>query len=138
MDDWIDILAAPLDIAAAYASVTHPDAGGVDVFVGTTRAEARPDGVALLALDYEAYTEMAIEQLKTLRDEAKRRWPICRVAILHRVGRVEVGQPSVVIATSCPHRAESFEATRFLIDELKKVAAIWKKDVWADGRAQWK
>jgi molybdopterin synthase catalytic subunit len=137
MGDWIDILLDELGVAAAIDSVSHPEAGGIDVFIGVTRSEKRADGVELLALDYEAYNEMAVEQMNKLLDQAKAKWPICRAAILHRVGRVVIGQASVVIAVSCPHRGQAFEACRFLIDELKKSVTIWKKEVWADESATW-
>lgn len=137
MGDWIDILLEELNISAAIDSVCHPEAGGIDVFLGVTRAEKRADGVDLVALDYEAYREMAVEQMGKLVEAAKQKWPICRAALLHRVGRVEIGKASVVIAVSCPHRGQAFEACRFLIDELKKSVTIWKKEVWADESASW-
>lgn len=137
MGDWIDILLDDLGIADAIASVSHPEAGGIDVFIGVTRAEKRADGVELVALDYEAYNEMAIEQMNALAGQAKAKWPICRLAIIHRVGRVAIGRASVVIAVSCPHRGQAFEACRFLIDELKKSVTIWKKEVWADQSSNW-
>jgi molybdopterin synthase catalytic subunit len=137
MDDWIDILPNAIDAAGAVDSVLHPSAGGVDVFLGTTRAETRADGVPLIALDYEAYREMAIEQMRSLVAAAKKRWPIARVTLLHRVGRVAVSEASVLIAVSCPHRGQAFEACRFLIDELKKSVTIWKREVWEDESVSW-
>lgn len=138
MDDWLDILETPLDFAAITASVSHPSAGGVAVFLGVTRAETRADGVGLVALDYEAYGEMARGQLKDLARRARERWPaISRLAVLHRTGRVAIEQASVVIAVSSPHRAEAFEACRWLIDTLKAEVAVWKKEVWGDGRGTW-
>jgi molybdopterin synthase catalytic subunit len=80
---------------------------------------------------------MAQQQLHALAEETRRRWPILRLALLHRVGRVEIGQPSVLIAVSTPHRAEAFEACRFLIDRIKAEATIWKKEVWEDGSSSW-
>ena len=138
MDDWIEILDTPLDAAAAIASVGHPTAGGIDVFLGTTRAERRADGVELVALDYEAYVEMAVEQLTAIVEAARTRWPIARACVLHRTGRVAVGEPSVIIAIASPHRGQAFEACRFVIDELKRVATIWKREVWADESMTWK
>ena len=117
--------------------VTDPAAGGVCVFLGTTRGETSPTGQALSALDYEAYAEMAERQLADLAQRARERWPICRLALLHRVGRVAVGEASVLIAVSTPHRAEAFEACRWLIDTLKAELAVWKKEVWADGSTTW-
>jgi len=117
--------------------VTDGRAGGIAVFLGTTRAEARPDGVELTALDYEAYPEMASRQLEDLAARARARWPILRLALLHRTGRVALGEPSVLIAVSTPHRSEAFDACRWLIDTLKAEAAIWKKEVWEDGKGTW-
>jgi molybdopterin synthase catalytic subunit len=138
MDDWIDILGKPLDVATAVSFVTEPNAGGIAVFLGTTRAEQTPKNRSLLALDYEAYLDMAQGQLHELAREAGRRWPILKLALLHRIGRVAVGEPSVIVAVSTPHRSEAFDACRWLIDTLKAEVAIWKKEIWADGTATWK
>jgi molybdopterin synthase catalytic subunit len=137
LTDWIEILTSPLSPADAARFVTDPAAGGIGLFLGTTRQEQNPAGQSLLALDYEAYAEMAIGQLHDLARRARDRWPIVRLVILHRVGRVAVGEPSVLIAVSTPHRAEAFEACRFLIDALKSEAAIWKKEIWEDGTGTW-
>ncbi|MGB7158732.1 MAG: molybdenum cofactor biosynthesis protein MoaE [Tepidisphaeraceae bacterium] len=135
--DQIAIVAEPLDVGSAVTFVTAPTAGGIDVFLGTTRAETSADGRALVALDYEAYEQMAGEQLRELARRARVEWPIVKLAILHRTGRVEIGEPSVIIAVSTPHRGQAFEACRWLIDALKKDVAIWKKEVWADGSGTW-
>jgi molybdopterin synthase catalytic subunit len=137
MNDWIELLATPLSIAEANAFITDPAAGGICVFAGTTRAETADDGRELVALEYEAYTDMATKQLRDLATAARERWPVLKVAILHRTGRVAVGEPSVVIAVATPHRPEAFTACRFLIDELKKDVAIWKKEVWNQGAGTW-
>ncbi|HEX8911887.1 MAG TPA: molybdenum cofactor biosynthesis protein MoaE [Humisphaera sp.] len=135
--DWIALTPAPLDAAAAVRFVTDPAAGGIDLFLGTTRAERNAAGHDLLALDYEAYADMAVARLKQLAAEARKRWPIVKLAVLHRTGRVPVGEASVAVAVASPHRAEAFEACRFLIDELKKDVPIWKQEVWAEGPATW-
>src|SRR3954470_15541583 len=119
MNDLIQINPEPLDVAAAVAFVSTPGAGGIDVFLGTTRAERHADGRELVALDYEAYQEMATRQLHALAEQARAKWPVAKVAILHRVGRVAIGEPSVLIAVACPHRGDAFDACRFLIDQLK-------------------
>jgi molybdopterin synthase catalytic subunit len=137
MTDWLDILATPLPVAEAVAFVQDAGAGGVGVFLGTTRTENSPTGAPLVALDYEAYGEMATAQLADLAKRARERWPILKLALLHRTGRVECGAPSVVIAVSTPHRAECFEACRWLIDTLKVEVAVWKKEVWSDGGESW-
>ena len=135
--DLIDLTAAALGAERAIAFVTHPEAGGVAVFLGTTRAEASPVGTPLAALDYEAYAEMAVAAMRSLAARARERWPVIKLALLHRVGRVAVGEPSVVIAVSTAHRAEAFEACRWLIDTLKAEVPVWKKEVWADGSVTW-
>jgi molybdopterin synthase catalytic subunit len=124
-------------VQAASEFVYHPDAGGIDIFLGTTRAEPSPTGKALAALDYEAYEEMAVVGMRDLAARARSRWPIIRLALVHRLGRVAVGEPSVVVAVSCGHRAEAFEACRWLIDTLKAEVPVWKKEVWADGSMTW-
>src|SRR5438309_11615744 len=99
MNDWIEISGEHLSAAAAVRFVTDPAAGGIDVFLGTTRQELG-DGKSLVALDYESYEEMAIEQMRDLTRRARERWPILKLALLHRTGRVAVGEPSVVIAVA--------------------------------------
>jgi molybdopterin synthase catalytic subunit len=135
--DWIELIDQPLDAARVVAFVTDPNAGGITIFLGATRAETNPSGQPLLALDYDAYREMAIKQMSELAARAKEKWPVERLAILHRTGRVNVGDPSVIIGVSTPHRAQAFEACRWLIDTLKADVAIWKKEVWEDGSATW-
>ena len=122
---------------AAVRFVTDPRAGGIDVFLGTTRAERNAAGQDLLALDYEAYAEMAVGRMRQLAATARERWPVVRLALLHRTGRVPVAEPSVVIAVACPHRGDAFAACRWLIDALKADVPIWKQEVWADGSATW-
>lgn len=133
--DKIEITRLPFELSAA--QVNARDAGGVAVFLGCTRAETHADGRNLIALDYEAYEEMALKQMHDLAAAAREKWPIVKLAVLHRVGRVGLGEPSVLIAVSTPHRGEAFEACRWLIDALKKDVAVWKKEVWDDGDATW-
>ena len=135
--DWIEIIATPLDATRAIEFVSAPEAGGINVFLGTSRCETASGGRELVALDYEAYREMALQQMHELARLAREKFPIVKLAVLHRVGRVALAEPSVVIAVSSPHRGQAFEACRFLIDELKKQVAIWKKEVWADGSTSW-
>ena len=97
MKDWIEILAEPLSVDAAVRFVSDPTAGGIDVFLGTTRADESEDRRALVALDYEAYVEMAEGQLRDLVRRARERWPICRVVLLHRIGLLELGECSVIV-----------------------------------------
>jgi len=136
-DEWVEIRGDALPVAEAIAFTSTPAAGGIDVFLGTTRGETNSDGRELIALDYEAYAAMADQQFRSFAKQARQRWPIVRLVILHRTGRVGLGEPSVLIAVSTPHRAESFEACHWLIDTLKKEATIWKKQVWQDGAGEW-
>jgi molybdopterin converting factor subunit 1 len=136
-DDWIDIVNTPIDCAAAMSFAVDSRIGGINVFLGTTRAETDAMGRKLVALDYEAYREMAIKQLRNMATHARKTWLIVRLVLLHRVGRVGISEPSVMIVVAAPHRAEAFEACRWLIDTLKKEAAIWKKEIWEDSGESW-
>lgn len=137
-EDWIELSTQPLDAGSAAKFVADARAGGIAIFLGTTREETDAIGRPLAALDYEAYPEMARAQLEDLARRARLTWPVLKIVLLHRVGRVLVGEPSVVIAVSTPHRAEAFDACRWLIDTLKAEAAIWKKEIWEDGTGTWK
>ena len=137
MSDWLEILPTPIPIPRAIDFVTDPAAGGIDIFLGTTRSEQSPSHRDLIALDYEAYPEMAMNRLNQLAAAARNQWPIVRLAILHRIGRVAVAEPSVLIAVSSPHRGDAFAACRWLIDQLKADVPIWKKEIWADGTDSW-
>jgi molybdopterin synthase catalytic subunit len=136
-DDWLGITVELIPVAKAIQFVTHPNAGGIAVFLGTTRTETDSSGRTLLALDYEAYEEMAIRQLRDLAQKARQQWPITKLSLLHRFGRVSTGEPSVLVAVSTPHRGEAFEACRWLIDSVKTNATIWKKEIWSDGSSDW-
>lgn len=121
----------PLNLQALVDYVTDPEAGAIVTFIGTTRNHN--EGRRVISLDYEAYPEMAEKELKRLGEEAKRRWSIQRMAIVHRVGRVEITEPSVVIAVAAAHRDDAFQACRFAIEEIKKSVPIWKKEVYEGG-----
>jgi MoaE-MoaD fusion protein len=122
---------APLSLESAVDEVRTEDAGAVATFVGTTRRRSRDRDV--VHLEYEAYEGMAEQVMEDLAVELKRRHDLCEVAIHHRVGRVEVGQTSVVIAVSAPHRAAALAACGEAIDELKVSVPLWKKEVYAGG-----
>jgi molybdopterin synthase catalytic subunit len=125
----------PIDYALLTESVRSSDSGAVVLFLGTVRELT--DGRRTIALDYDAYAPMAEAKLSELEIQARARWPIDKVAIVHRTGRLELGEVSVAVAVSCPHRHEAFEAARFLIDELKVTVPIWKKENWSDGTTEW-
>ena len=125
---------SPLDEAEIAARVEGPDAGGVVSFVGRVRNHAR--GHSIEHLEYEAYPAMAEREMEKIVDEAAEKWPGTRVAIAHRVGRLEIGDAAVVVVAASAHRGEAFDACRFAIDTLKVTVPIWKREVATDG-AYW-
>lgn len=131
----IEITVEPIDHAALTDRVRSRQAGAVCTFLGTVREMT--GGRRTVALEYEAYPEMALKKLAELESQARARWPIQDVAIIHRVGRLDLGEISVVIAVSCPHRDQAFDACRWLIDTLKEVVPIWKREQWDDGTEEW-
>lgn len=134
----VDLVADSLSIEKAEAFVEGDHATGAVVsFKGITRQETDGEHGELVSLNYEAYDAMARSQIRKLAEQARERWSLTRVAVLHRTGSVPVGQPSVVIAVAGGHRAECFDACRWLIDSLKQDVPIWKKDVFADGFVRW-
>ncbi len=120
-----------LSVEDVAAKVRHSSCGAITIFVGTVRDVSK--GRKVLYLEYEAYKEMAEKKLAEIGEEIRSRWGLDRVAISHRVGRLDLGEASVVIAVASPHRAEAFEACRLAIEALKKTVPIWKKEVWEDG-----
>ena len=125
------ISSEPLDLARAVEEAASDDAGAVATFVGTVRRRSRDRDV--LHLEYEAFEEMAEPMLARLADELTAKHGLSKVAIHHRIGRVEIGEPSVVIAVSAPHRAAALDACREAIDTLKETIPLWKKEVYAGG-----
>jgi molybdopterin synthase catalytic subunit len=121
----------PINLQELVDFVTDPEAGALATFIGTTRNNN--EGRKVIALDYEAYPEMAEKQLARLGEEASKKWPICRMAIVHRLGPVQITEPSVIIAVSAAHREAAFAACRFAIEEIKKTVPIWKKEVYEGG-----
>jgi molybdopterin synthase catalytic subunit len=130
-----EIVEQEIDAAALIGFVRSSAAGSVLLFLGTTREVT--GGRKTSSLDYECYPEMAKRKLSDLEAEARRRWPILECAIVHRIGRVEIGETSVAIAVSSAHRQAAFEAGQWLIDTLKEVVPIWKCERWADGTTEW-
>ncbi|MEX2114412.1 MAG: molybdenum cofactor biosynthesis protein MoaE [Pirellulales bacterium] len=131
----VDITSQPIDTEALLRHVASNNAGAVVLFLGTTREHTA--GRRTASLDYECYPEMAHDKLAELVTEARRRWPLEGCAVVHRVGHVPLGEASVAVAVSTPHRQAAFEAGQWLIDTLKQVVPIWKKENWADGNSEW-
>ncbi len=131
MEPVIQLTREPLNRDALVATTTHASIGGIVVFEGVVRDNAR--GKQVRYLEYEAYEEMAEQQIRVIVSEAQQRWGVERVAVAHRFGRLEIGEASVIIVVASPHRAEAFEACRYIIDTLKKTVPIWKKEVATNG-----
>ena len=124
----------PIDPTAVIREVSDPRAGGIATLIGTTRVESR--GRTVHYLDYEAYGGMAEQVMAEIAEELKRKYDLCEVAITHRVGRVDIGELSVVIAISAPHRAAALAACKEAIDTLKQTVPLWKKEVY-EGGEEW-
>jgi len=125
----------PIDTESLLQAARRPEAGAVVLFLGITRELT--GGRQTVALDYEAYREMAERKLTELESEARRRWPVVECIIVHRLGRVPIAEASVAIVVSTPHRTDAFAAGQWLIDTLKHDVPIWKRENWSDGSTEW-
>lgn len=135
-DDWVGLTTDPLPVGDLLDWAVQPYCGAVVAFSGTVRdhAEGRP---GVIELDYEAWAEQVVPGMEAMAAAARGRWPdLGRLVILHRTGEVAVGQASVVVVASTPHRAEAFEAARWCIDTVKTALPIWKRERWEDG-SEW-
>ncbi len=134
--DSVAITFAPLSLEEIYTLADSPANGAIVVMSGTVRNQT--DGKPVVFLEYQAYEPMAIEIFRKIAADIRASWPDTnKVVIHHRIGRLQIGEISVVVAVGCPHRAEAFEACRYAIDTLKHNAPIWKKEHWADGSSTW-
>ena len=131
----ISLTQSPIDPSAILAQVASNDAGAVVLFLGTTREFTK--GRQTASLDYECYPQMAEAKLAELETQAREKWPLVHVSIVHRLGRLELGEASIAIAVSSPHRQAAFEAGKWLIDTIKEDVPIWKQENWADGTSEW-
>jgi len=131
MADLVRLVREPIDLVSLQG--TTPADGALCLFVGVVRNENR--GRAVVRLEYEAYEEMALPLMQEIAAETKQRFPVTLVRMVHRLGRLEIGEPSVAVAVASPHRDEAFQACRFAIDTLKAQVPIWKKELYADGSA---
>ena len=131
----ISLTQSPIDPSAILAQVASNDAGAVVLFLGTTREFTK--GRQTASLDYECYPQMAEAKLAELETQAREKWPLVHVSIVHRLGRLGLGEASIAIAVSSPHRQAAFEAGKWLIDTIKEDVPIWKQENWADGTSEW-
>ncbi|MBA4030809.1 MAG: molybdopterin converting factor [Planctomyces sp.] len=125
----------PIDTEELLQQVRTPAAGAVVLFLGTVREFTR--GEQTVALDYEGFAPMALAEMERIEAEARAKWELKELSVVHRLGHLELGEASVAVAVSSAHRAAAFEAGQFVIDELKVRVPIWKKENWADGRTEW-
>ncbi len=126
-----EIVQGPIDTHAVVLKVTTPEAGAISTFHGVVRDNSL--GRKVQYLFYEAYPPMAIAEMVKIEEEAQGKWDIAQMAIVHRVGRLEIGEASVVIAVSSPHRLDAIEACHFAIERLKQTVPVWKKEYWEGG-----
>jgi len=134
-ESGITVSPDPIDPAALLDRVADPGAGAAVLFLGLVRDHS-PGRVGVSRLEYEAYREVVVDRIRGIVAEAQDRWPILGAAVSHRLGSLGVGEITVGVAVSSPHRADAFEAGRFLIGEVKRRAPIWKKEHWPGG-AEW-
>lgn len=135
MTAMIQLTTKLIDYNALTEQVRRNDCGAVVTFLGTVREMT--EGRVTMALDYEAYPGMAEKKMAEIERETREKWPVVDIAMVHRLGHLELGEVSVAVAVSCPHRGQAFDACRYAIDRLKDMVPIWKKENWADGRTEW-
>jgi molybdopterin converting factor subunit 1 len=125
----------PLDPQMLVQAVRRDESGAVVLFYGVARNHS--EGRKVQALEYQAHESLAEKKLREVADEVRRRWPITDIGILHRTGRLEIGETSLLIAVSAGHRQEAFEACHYAVDRIKQIVPIWKKEIWEDGEGAW-
>ncbi len=125
----------PLDPNEVLNAVRQDQSGAVVLFHGVARDNS--DGRRVIALEYDAYPSLAEKKLREVADEVRRRWPITGMAVLHRTGRLAIGETSLLVAVSSAHRQEAFEASRYAVDRIKQIVPVWKKEIWEDGGGEW-
>ena len=136
-EDMTYLTREPLAAEQLVREVAAPELGGTCVFLGTVRNGPEDGEGGVAAIEYTAYAEMADAELDRMLAEARGRWPDARVAVRHRVGTIRVGEASIAIAAAAPHRAQAFEACRYVIEEVKRRLPVWKQELRADGTATW-
>ena len=131
------VVRTPIDAAAIESAVRSRTCGATVTFTGIVRERA-DDGRNVTGLSYEAYEDMAVSEFERIAGEAQERFGACRIAVVHRVGELAVGDVAVAVVAASEHRALAFDACRYVIDELKSRAPIWKQEHYADGASEWK
>ena len=129
------VTSEPLDQEPLLAAVRRDESGAVALFYGVARNHS--DGRQVQALEYDAYPSMAEKKLREVADEVRERWPISCIGVLHRTGRLAIGETSLLVAVSAPHRKEAFAACEYAVDRIKQIVPVWKKELWEDGDGDW-
>lgn len=132
----VELTHSELNVAHITDLITDPKCGAISLFVGTTRDLF--DGKEVVSLEYEAYEGMAQKEMLKLAQEARQQWPLEKIAIVHRLGRVGVAEASIVVGVSSVHRVEALSATSFIMDTIKARVPVWKREIYSDGSASWK
>ncbi len=133
---YIEITAKELNYQKLYNFVESSSCGAIDVFIGIVRDHA--EGQRVKAIEYHGYPEMAEKELASICENAMKKWPVYRVAVQHRLGLLKLKEASVMILVSSAHRAETFAACKFIIEEIKVSLPVWKEEIFIDGKKQWK
>jgi molybdopterin synthase catalytic subunit len=134
-DGPFEVTSEPLDLERLANAVRKDASGAVVVFSGVARNQS--EGRRVVALEYDAYPEMAERKLREVAAEVRARWPVTGIAIAHRTGRLAIGEASLLVAVSAAHRREAFEACHHAVDRIKQVVPVWKKEIWEDGDGAW-
>jgi molybdopterin synthase catalytic subunit len=129
------VTSSPIDLGKIFASIRDKSAGGTVIFIGTVRD--MDNGRAVRGLEYEVYREMAERKMSEIEEQAREQWRLKKITTIHRCGNLRVGEVSVAVAVSSEHRAEAFEACRFMIDSIKHTVPIWKREKTSDGKGDW-
>ncbi len=131
----IEITDIDIDITGIAAALSDENCGAQVLFTGTTRKNT--DGRETVRLEYECYHPLAIKEMEKLRSDAMQRWPLQKCVIVHRIGVVEIGEASIAVGVASPHRKDAFEAAQWIMDTIKKVVPVWKKEKWTNGETEW-
>jgi len=134
-DGWFQVTTEALEPQRLVDAVRRDESGAVALFYGVARNHS--EGRRVRALEYDAYPSMAERKLREVADEVRARWPITDIGVLHRIGRLAIGETSLLVAVSASHRAEAFEACYYAVDRIKEIVPIWKKEIWEDGEGTW-
>jgi molybdopterin synthase catalytic subunit len=134
-EGWFQVTSEPLDGERLMEAVRRDESGAVVLFSGVARDHS--EGRRVRALEYDAYPSMAEKKLREVADEVRARWPITGIGVLHRTGRLAIGETSLLVAVSAAHRREAFEACHYAVDRIKQIVPIWKKEIWEDGDGAW-